>query len=111
MSGRSWSTEEENEMFQELSEKVTITQMALNHNRTEGAIRSRQRHMAARLFKSGELNIEEIMEKCRLNKKQVVMALESRAIKCNNTREAATQTNNTRETATQTDGEYVCCFP
>ena len=80
-------------MLKELSEKVNITQIALNHNRTEGAIRSRQRHMAAQLFQGGEINIEEIMEKCRLNKKQVMRALERRDITHNNTREAATQTD------------------
>jgi hypothetical protein len=100
MSGRSWTTKEENEMLRELSEKVCTTQIALNHNRTEGAIRSRQRHLAAQLFQGGNMNIEEIMVKCRMNKKQVLRALERRDI----------THLNTQEVSTQTDGQHLCAL-
>jgi hypothetical protein len=92
MAGRNWTTKEEDEMFQELAENVDITQIALNHRRTEGAIRSRQRHLAAQLFQGGKLDIGKIGEKCRMNKKQVVRALERRGLTPYTTREAATQT-------------------
>ena len=92
MSGRSWSTKEEDEMLQELSTEISIEQIALNHKRTYGAIRARQRHMAAQLFQGGKLDIEEIGKKCRMTKKHVMMALERRGITHTITREAATQT-------------------
>lgn len=90
MSGRSWSTKEEDEILQELATEISIEQIAVNHKRTYGAIRSRQRHMAFQLFQGGKLDIEEIGKKCRLTKKNVMMALERRGI--TTTREAATQT-------------------
>ena len=93
MSGRSWTTKEENEMLQELAEKIGATQIALNHNRTEGAIRSRQRHLAAQLFQGGKLTIEEIMDKCLMNKKQVMRALDRRGLLEPQTKEAFTQTD------------------
>jgi hypothetical protein len=98
MSGRSWTTREEEELFNELASEISIEQIAVNHKRTYGAIRARQRHLAAQLFQGGNMRIEEIMEKCRMTKKQVMDTLERRGL----------LESPTKDVETQTDGQHIC---
>ena len=100
MSGRNWTTKEENELFSELANENSIEQIAVNHNRTYGAIKSRQRHLAAMLFQDGKMSIEEITDKCRMTKKQVMTALERRGL----------LEPKTKNVETQTDGQHLCAL-
>jgi hypothetical protein len=74
MAGRAWKTTEETQLLEELAAGVKLDEISVSHRRTQGAIRSRQRHMAADFYLNG-MNINEISLKCRLTERQVMNAL------------------------------------
>lgn len=82
MAGRAWTLEEEAQLLEELSAGVKLDEISVSHRRTQGAIRSRQRKMAANFYLNG-MNIDEISLKCRLSTKAVEMALKRRNIDYN----------------------------
>jgi len=69
MLGAPWSEEEENQLLKELKE-LDIEEIAEIHNRTKGGINSRRKVIANRMY-SENISIEEIMEKTKLNKKEI----------------------------------------
>jgi hypothetical protein len=77
MSGRAWKSSEEAQLLEELAAGVKLDEISVSHRRTQGAIRSRQRHMAANFYLNG-MNINEIILKCRLTERQVMNALVKR---------------------------------
>jgi hypothetical protein len=79
MAGRAWTSGEEAQLLEELSADVKLDKISVSHRRTQGAIRSRQRKMAANFYLNG-MNIDEISLKCRLSTKAVEMALKRRNI-------------------------------
>jgi hypothetical protein len=99
MSGRSWSSQEEGRLVEELTSGVKIEQIALNHNRSSGAIHSRQRHLVGVYYVDG-LPIDEIMKKLKLNFEQVRRTLERRGL-------VSGSNNPQRDVGTQTSGDVV----
>lgn len=79
MSGGQWRPQEEKQLIEELTSGTKIEQIALNHNRSSGAIHSRQRKLAGTYYVDG-MPIDEIMKKLKLNFKQVHRALERRSL-------------------------------
>ncbi len=75
--GMVWTNEEENQLLKELEENVSIKDISIKHNRTIGGINSRINHIAYRMY---TLNIEvnEISNKTKLNKKQIMCIVNKR---------------------------------
>jgi hypothetical protein len=96
MSGRSWKPQEEKQLIEELTSGTKIEQIALNHNRSSGAIQSRRRHLAGVYYEDG-MPIDEIMKKLKLNFKQVHRSLERRSL-------VEGPSNPHRDVGTQTEG-------
>lgn len=83
MAGRPWTSNEEARLLEELSAGVKLDEISVSHRRTQGAIRSRQRKMAANFYLNG-MNINEISLKCRLSAKAVELTLKRRNIDSDN---------------------------
>jgi hypothetical protein len=83
MAGRAWTLEEEAQLLEELSAGVKLDEISVSHRRTQGAIRSRQRQMAANFHLNG-MNIDEISLKCRLCINAVELTLKRRNIDSRN---------------------------
>jgi len=83
MAGRAWTLEEEAQLLEELSAGVKLDEISVSHRRTQGAIRSRQRKMAANFYLNG-MNIDEISLKCRLSINAVELTLKRRNIDSRN---------------------------
>jgi DNA-directed RNA polymerase specialized sigma24 family protein len=79
MAGRAWTLDEEAQLLEELSAGVKLDEILVSHRRTQGAIRSRQRKMAANFYLNG-MKINEISLKCRLSVKAVEDLLKRRNI-------------------------------
>jgi hypothetical protein len=79
MAGRAWTSDEEAQLLEELSAGLKLDEISVSHRRTQGAILSRQRKMAANFYTNG-MNINEISLKCRLSVKAVELALLRRNI-------------------------------
>ena len=79
MAGSSWKPQEEERLLKELADNTKIEQIALNHNRSSGAIQSRRRHLAGVYYEDG-MSIDAIMKKLNLNSTQVHKALKRRGL-------------------------------
>ena len=97
MAGSSWKPQEEERLIKELADNIKIQQIALNHNRSSGAIQSRRRHLAGIYYEDG-MSIDAIMKKLNLNSTQVHRALKRRGLL-----DVGTQTDEVLDVGTQTD--------
>jgi hypothetical protein len=79
MAGLPWTSGEEAQLLEELLDDMKLDEISVFHHRTQGAIRSRQRMMAANFYLNG-MKINEISLKCRLSVKAVENTLKRRAI-------------------------------
>jgi hypothetical protein len=82
MAGRVWTPDEEARLLEELSAGMKLDEISVSHNRTQGAILSRQRKMATNFYLNG-MNINEISLKCRLTTKAIELTLNRRNIDSN----------------------------
>lgn len=74
MTGRAWTNEEERRLLNELAQGDRLDAIAISHNRTQGAISSRQRHMAADFYRNG-VSLGEIAARCRMRESEVKRVL------------------------------------
>jgi len=79
MAGRAWTRSEENKLIDELAAGMKLDEISLSHDRTQGAIRSRQRLMATNFYING-MKLNEIAIKCRLPESQVEATLMRRKL-------------------------------
>ena len=68
--GKLWTDDEENTLLEELNNNIDIVKIADNHNRAPGGINSRRKTIAYKLHIKG-IDIEEIIEKTKLDKLQI----------------------------------------
>lgn len=68
--GKSWTKKEEDKMLDSLYENVDMESIARKHKRTVGAIESRRKQIAYRLYCGGQ-SIEDIMRRTKLEREQV----------------------------------------
>ncbi len=74
--GFPWRAIEEAELLDRLKQGMTITQCAIAHGRTTGAIQSRQKVIARAMHDAGK-TIEEITDTTRLNRDVVRMVIDA----------------------------------
>jgi len=77
--GKYWSSEEEKVLLQEFTTDSKIEEIAVSHGRTNGAITSRARHIAAQFYRDG-MSMDEIMKRCRLTRQSLIMTLRNRGL-------------------------------
>jgi hypothetical protein len=64
--GQKWTDEEECSLFEELHTNIDIETIAQRHSRTVGGIKSRQKHIAYRMYLSNS-SMENIVNQTKLN--------------------------------------------
>ena len=64
--GQKWTDEEECSLFEELHTNIDIETIAQRHRRTVGGIKSRQKHIAYRMYLSNS-SMENIVNQTKLN--------------------------------------------
>lgn len=64
--GQKWTDEEECSLFEELHTNINIETIAQRHSRTVGGIKSRQKHIAYRMYLSNS-SMENIVNQTKLN--------------------------------------------
>ena len=79
MAGRAWNSHEEARLIDELADGVKIEQIALNHDRSSGAINSRRRKLAGVYYEDG-MSIPEIQKKLRMKYEEINRALQRREL-------------------------------
>ena len=77
--GKYWSPEEQNLLLHEFTTEAKIEEIAVSHGRTNGAITSRARHIAAQFYRDG-MSMDEIMKQCRLTRQSLIMTLRNRGL-------------------------------
>ncbi len=82
--GKAWSNEEICRLMGLIQMKKSIHEIAVEHQRTVGAISSRLRHLAAKFHKEDKLTIDEIQVLTGLSSDEIQHAI-------NNTREKRIQ--------------------
>jgi hypothetical protein len=75
--GKKWSNKEENDLLEELDNNIDIESIAQSHNRTIGGINSRRRVLAYKMY-SNNISMEEIINKTKLNKYEILETIEKR---------------------------------
>ena len=75
--GQKWTDEEELLLLDELNKNIDIELIAKTHNRTTGGINARRREIAFKLY-NNNISIEEIINKTKLDKDQVMKTLQKR---------------------------------
>ncbi len=68
--GKKWTAEEETILLEELNKNMEIVLIATNHKRTPGSIHGKRKEIAYKMHTSG-IDIEEIIQKTKLNKEQI----------------------------------------
>ena len=76
--GKSWTLEEENQLIDSLSTGKEISDIANEHKRTMGGIKSRIRVIAFRMVETDGLTMEEVSAKLRLTPEEIKDALQRR---------------------------------
>ena len=77
--GKYWSSEEEKVLLQEFTTDAKTEEIAVSHGRTNGAITSRARHLAAGFYRDG-ISMDEIMKRCRLTRQGLILTLRNRGL-------------------------------
>jgi hypothetical protein len=77
--GKKWTPEEETCLLHEFTTEAKIEEIAVSHGRTNGAITSRARHIAANFYRDG-MSVDEIMKRCRLTKQGLMLTLRNRGL-------------------------------
>jgi hypothetical protein len=76
--GEPWSEDEIQKLLQAVRRKETHTQIALAHERTQGAIRSRLRELAADYYFNDNRPLDEIMKFTGLDSETITDAISKR---------------------------------
>lgn len=76
--GKVWSKEEEQELLQEIQKKVPIVMIAELHERTQGAITSHLRQIAANYYFNNKLSLEIIQKHTGLSIDEISDAISRR---------------------------------
>lgn len=79
MSYTPWTIDEDVQLLEELDNGVKLAEIAISHHRSEGAITSRCRHIAAELYRKGA-TVNELVRLCRLTERGVVLVLRNRGL-------------------------------
>ena len=77
--GKYWSSEEQKLLLHEFTTEAKIEEIAVSHGRTNGAITSRARHIAAGFYRDG-MSMDEIMKQCRLTRQSLILTLRNRGL-------------------------------
>jgi hypothetical protein len=77
--GKYWSSEEEKLLLHEFTTDAKTEEIAVSHGRTNGAITSRARHLAAGFYRDG-ISMDEIMKRCRLTRQGLILTLRNRGL-------------------------------
>ena len=86
--GLKWFEDEETRLLEELNKNMDIEAIAQNHNRTVGAINSRRKEIAYKMFLKND-SIEEIIEKTKLDEESIKQTIDKR--KNNNPKKTETK--------------------
>ncbi len=76
--GKPWSEEETQNLLQAIRRKESHSQISQNHQRSEGAIRSRLRQLAADYYFNDNRSIEEVMKFTGLNRDMILEIIAQR---------------------------------
>lgn len=76
--GVKWTTDEDEELIKEITEKKTYEEIALNHKRTIGGITSRViSHIIYPIYKNNlEIDIDEIANKYNIDKEKILKSIQ-----------------------------------
>ena len=75
--GQRWTVEGEGQLLDELNKHISISNIAKNHNRTYGGIKSRILEIACKMA-SNDLPMEEIIQTTKLDETQINEAIEKK---------------------------------
>ena len=67
---RRWSSEEETQLFKEISVNLTDKQIAMLHGRTANAIRRRREDIAVKMYQTGEI-MSDIYKKTKVDEEKI----------------------------------------
>jgi len=76
--GQTWSEEEDAKLLKSIHQKIPMKEIANEHQRTEGGIKSRLRFLATEYHFNDGLPVETIMKYTGLNRIQVEDAIKKR---------------------------------
>jgi hypothetical protein len=76
--GFKWSDEEEKQLLEEIKKGMKYTDIAILHNRTEGAISSRLRHIAYKLYLNNT-TLDDISYMTKIEKKDIEYIIKQRS--------------------------------
>lgn len=77
--GKKWTNAEDELLLSELATSTKIDEIAVSHGRTNGAVSSRSRRIAAGFYRDG-MSVDEIMKRCRLTKQGLTKTLQNRGL-------------------------------
>ena len=103
--GKLWTSEEDTQLLEELSQNLDKEEIAKNHNRTIGGINSRIRDVAYKMYKNN-MSVEEIMEKTKLVEEQV-SALSQKRRRRTNSRSNTTRTDDNNTNISHLENDIV----
>jgi ATP-dependent DNA helicase PIF1 len=72
--GKRWDETEINQLFEELNNGLSVSQISNIHKRTDGAITSRIRELAFKMFED-KVEMSEIMDKTKLSEENIMKAV------------------------------------
>lgn len=75
--GLKWFEDEETRLLEELNKNMDIETISKKHNRTVGAINSRRKEIAYKMFLKN-VSIEEIIEKTKLDEESIKQTIDKR---------------------------------
>jgi transposase len=90
--GKSWSNEEDQQLLQEIQKKVPIDMIAEFHERTQGAITSHLRQIAADYYFHNEMPIDKIQKYTGLSIDEISDAISRREFREKQKQEKQTKT-------------------
>jgi predicted HTH domain antitoxin len=79
-SGSKWTTDEENALIYSIGNNKDITEIAKDHQRTLGGIKSRLREIAVRLIEKENKSIEEVARTLQMNVQEIKDAQKRRSV-------------------------------
>lgn len=77
--GTKWTSQEENRLIESLKMKRNIEDIAKEHKRTSGGIRSRMRHIAIKMINNDGKSLEEVCAILNMTSEEITDAQKRRA--------------------------------
>jgi hypothetical protein len=103
--GKLWTEEEETQLLEELEKNIDIEIISQTHNRTKNGIYARRKLIAYKLY-NNKISIEEIIEKTKLNEKEIMEFIEKRKIKKEKIKKEKKENNEKKELIIEEPNKY-----